>query len=242
IERQNYVSLKAYFEEKKRRLKLDAPLIFYDDEAMRIDLGYGPREFNMYFKDLDRLVKSKGIIRFDHSSMSLAGNKIVNMNDEYSDFLDNEKEQLIKMADEVGERVLPSKVKTTLDEGVTNEKIFLRKMMEQNRGVVIGEKHSERSAKEFLVNNMAYLKELGVTQIYMEHLLSERFQAMLDLPEMPQDLKAYLKYLDKEHDLEDEKGSFSQIVQVAKENGIRVIAIDSEAIYRIGAYSGEIGR
>jgi hypothetical protein len=89
---------------------------------------------------------------------------------------------------------------------------------------------------------MPYLKSQGVTTIYMEHLLSEHHQVLLDeymqSPDnapMPPRLELYLKFLNNQffrcggyHEF----NGFKRIVEEAKKNNIRIIAIDCDAAYQ----------
>lgn len=49
--RTRYTALKQYFEEKIRSIPLENPLVFFDDNALRIDIGYDPKKFAELFPD-----------------------------------------------------------------------------------------------------------------------------------------------------------------------------------------------
>ena len=107
-------------------------------------------------------------------------------------------------------------------------------------GLIIGESHTDKSPKQFLVDNMHLFKSLGVTILYMEHLLTDPHQGLLDEylqtptdAPMPIELKLYLNLLDQEHDLSG-SASFTAVVEAAKRHHIQIIAIDTEATYRLG--------
>ena len=233
-DRQNYMRLKNYFEIKIKELQLVSPLVFFDDEAMRIDVGYGPKQFGFFFSDLNGFITKNKIKNPTHTGMKLMGNHIINLHEDYVKYLQNEKERLLAMANSELKRSFPQKPVVEVKHESLHETLLLNDLFQKSQGLIMGEKHTQKSAKAFLVQNMPYLSKLGVTQLYMEHLLCERHQELLDHEVIPEELKVYLKKLDKEHELKGE-GTFTNIVLTAKKLGIRVIAVDSEATYRVGA-------
>jgi hypothetical protein len=224
INEENYRNLKDYFEKKIKSLRLKNPLIFYDDEAMRIDVGYGPREFPILFREIRAKNKKDVVFR-----------------DDYEDMLEMERQRLLGVAAAEFKKAFMPKAKITLDAQINNEKSFIEYMLKISRGFVVGEIHDHSSPKRFLIDHMKELADLGVTLIYMEHLFYERHQALLDEKEFPMELELYLKSLDEGHEVKDKDlknnknaGTFVNVVKAAKENGIRIIVIDSEATYAVG--------
>ncbi|MDX2165007.1 MAG: membrane-targeted effector domain-containing toxin, partial [Gammaproteobacteria bacterium] len=232
-EKKQYNLLKHYFEDKKNLLDLRNPLIFYDDNAMRVDIGYGPKEFPILFPELLRQGK------LNDESYAKTQKAIVFRGD-YSSELHHKRERLLEMAEQAKKNPLPQKPNIALDNQLTTEDAFIENLFTAHRGFVIGEIHEHSSPKRFLIEHMKKLAELGVTRIYMEHLL-DRHQSLLDEKTLPQELALYLTDLDKGHDVKDYHegndewaGTFLNVVKAAKKHGIQIIAIDSEATYAIG--------
>lgn len=105
-------------------------------------------------------------------------------------------------------------------------------------GLSIGEAHHSIWSKRFLIENLGWLKYQGVSTLYLEHLLSDLHQADLDLylssPEqrMPKGLLDYLQNLDRGHRTDPQKRyTFLKLVEAAKQNGVRVVALDCIASY-----------
>jgi hypothetical protein len=105
-------------------------------------------------------------------------------------------------------------------------------------GLVIGEGQTARSSKRWLRESMGKLKTLGFKTLYVEHLLTDMHQAQLDLflttQRLPDDLKRYLKQLDRGY-MPNYKGSdtYTEVVQAAARHGLRIRALDCIASYNI---------
>lgn len=239
-ETERYKIVKKYFEDKIKALGLKNPLIFFDDVALRIDIGYPPSEFDALFSDF-----FWGVFRNNICAFSIFQNaRAIFVEDsgtkEYQSELKAEKNRLLLEAEKSFQN-LPAKKKTDLPDSPT-ETAIIKQYLLHNRGFVIGEVHEHKSPKQFLIDNMPLLKSKGVTTIYMEHLLHERHQAMLDhymrspIDEpLPKELEIYLRHQDEKRDLNSgsNTATFIGIVEYAKKNGIRIVAIDSEASYQI---------
>jgi len=224
---ERYQTLRQYFVTKAEELGLPASgseksLIFFDDKAMRVDVGYGPKVSDAIFADFTEIAKKIGSYYFQES--------------DYLEKLKQEKEALISRADS---EVKEQEIKLIPES--KDEKSLISQAFQHNQGLVIGEVHEEKSPKQFLIDNMDSFKLQGVTTIYMEHLL-EYHQHLLDGylkpdhgSQMPKELELYLDHLDGERQLKDTGAGFKQVVEAAKEKGIqRIIAIDSEATYATG--------
>lgn len=109
----------------------------------------------------------------------------------------------------------------------------------------IGEAHRDIAPKRFLIENMKLLKERGYETLFMEHLfydsamqdsLDDYFQGS----EMTADLEDYLKRLNTgfdgpiEEHLSVSDYNFLTLVRSAKENGIKVVGIDTNESYLMG--------
>jgi len=232
-EKEQYEALKKYFEGKVDALHLRDPLIFYDDRAMRVDVGYGPKEAPVLFPELF------GGFR-ETRKRTMKDKKDIVFCEDYERGLNAEKKRLLSVAEEEFTKPLIPKEKVILDPRINGEAEFIESSFNQCRGLVIGEIHSHSSPKRFLIDHMKALAKLGVTRIYMEHLFCERHQRLLDDEELPKELELYLKSLDEGHDVEEKElenenaGTFLNVVRAAKTCGIRVVAIDSEATYAVG--------
>lgn len=232
-EKEHYNLLKHYFEDKKNLLGLRNPLIFYDDNAMRVDIGYGPKEFPILFPELLHQRKR------NYGPRAKTQKDIV-LRDGYENELHSERERLLEIAEHANRIPLPPKPNIVLDSQLNTEDALIANLFTAHRGLVVGEIHEHSSPKRFLIAHMKRLAELGVTRIYMEHLL-DRHQPLLDEEGLPQELALYLSHLDEGHEVKDhyrendeQAGTFLNVVKTAKKYGIQIIAIDSEATYAIG--------
>lgn len=251
---ERYNKIKKYFEEKIIGLGLTNPLIFFDDEALRIDIGYGPKEISALFPDFfdregvfDTTILG-GVNFWDDSPLQFFLNDYIE--EDYKNSLSVEKERLLKSASAEFTKPLAPKRKASPEETIGFEEAeLIKECFETHRGLIVGEVHEHKSPKQFLVDNMPLFASEGVTTIYMEHLLHERHQPLLDSyldsePDaaMPRELELYLNYLDEERHLSG-SATFTAVVQAAKKHGIKIIAIDSEAVYHIGVTNsvGDLG-
>lgn len=236
--KKRYNKVKKYFEDKVKELGLENPLLFFDDIALRIDIGYSPNEFDALFHDFYYGVFKEEI--YDFSLFAKAGEvfKDVCLTEAYRSALDIEKNRLLEKARKEFQNPLLTKKIHNFSDSPT-EKEIITKYLKNNHGFVIGEIHEHKSPKQFLIDNMPLLKSQGVTTLYMEHLLHEHHQALLDEymkssadAPIPKKLEIYLRYHDERRGLND-TATFTGIVKAAKQNGIRIVAIDSEASYQI---------
>ena len=240
-DQRRYNKLKDYFIEKTKELGLASPLILYDDTALRIDIGYGPKEFQALFPDF---TSADGVFkRTLHRDLGFLGKSPSDiftpgyLTKKYKTKLDAEYARIIHAADTEFTQPLPAKIKLNLSEEPTETEL-VEHCLQSNTGIVIGESHEDKSPKQFLIDNMAMLKSHGVTTLYMEHILHEN-QSMIDAymqssagVAMPRELELYLKNLDEERHLSG-NATFTNVVKTAKNNGIRVVAIDTESSYQI---------
>lgn len=249
-----YNRVKEYFNQKIIELGLTNPLIFFDDKALRIDIGYGPKEILALFPDF---FAHRGV--FDETilgDVSFFGKSPLQyflddyIEEDYKDFLSAEKQRILSSASTEFTKSLAPKRKVNPEETRGfKEAELIKKCFETSTGLIVGEVHEHKSPKQFLVDNMPLFKSQGVTTIYIEHLLQERHQSLLDAylhsaPDatMPRELELYLNYLDKERNLSGST-TFTAVVQAAKKHQIRIVAIDSEATYSIGVTDslGDLG-
>lgn len=235
---ERYNKIKEYFLQKTQELGLINPLVFFDDKALRIDIGYGRKQFEALFPDFleyrgifDTVILGK--VRFSGPSPSKYFNTEYS-NEDYKEYLENENQKLLIKPLE------PRAPKKKITIGVTTglkETELIQRVLHSHQGITIGEAHTMHSPKQFLVDNMTWFKMQGVTTLYMEHLLQDPHQILLDEylrsprgTPIPLILERYLNLLDTEHGLSG-TATFTQVVKSAKENGIRIIAIDTEATY-----------
>ena len=116
-------------------------------------------------------------------------------------------------------------------------------LTEQNfNGFIIGEIHSEKNSKKFLIDNMQQLKNEGVETLFLEFLpfdtLQHDIDAYLSGPPgvfMPRSLELLLD--EKDTGFEIGKNSpygFKALVRAAKNAGIRVVGIETNASEKAG--------
>ncbi|MFJ9991322.1 dermonecrotic toxin domain-containing protein [Pseudomonas putida] len=118
----------------------------------------------------------------------------------------------------------------------TNERQFIHELLSSHAGLILGEVHSQVSAKSFLINNLRTLHKEGVTTLYMEHLLGDFHQqdlaAALREQRIPPHLQQWLNALDSRYHFSGKtRYTYSQLVKLANEEGIRVVPIDNLASY-----------
>ena len=122
-------------------------------------------------------------------------------------------------------------------------KSVLKTIFKRSLGLIIGESHAGIGSKQFLIEQMPLLTKLKVKTLYMEHLLTDFHQADLDAfsksGELSPTLEAYVESLDKGHRTDPTgKHTFMAVLKAARENRVRVRAIDCMASYRIGRIEG----
>lgn len=116
-------------------------------------------------------------------------------------------------------------------------KNIVKKLLRLANGLIIGENHSSVGSKQFLIENMRALSKQKVKTLYLEHVTTDFHQADLDVfnrtGKMSETLESYLKTLDRGHDT-DPSGQFTflAVVKAARENHIRIQAIDCMASYK----------
>jgi hypothetical protein len=109
----------------------------------------------------------------------------------------------------------------------------------------VGEVHSSPSPKRFLIENMSNLRDRGYSTLFLEHLfhnsvMQDALDEYLKPPadkEMPKDLQRYLTSLDYGFSFPedcDKNFNFCKLVEAAKNNGIRIVGIDTEQSYDMG--------
>lgn len=131
--------------------------------------------------------------------------------------------------------------KLVIPEGEISEEQVIESMLAQFDGICLADtRHEMPEPKQFLIDRMSYLKERGVTTIFMEHLFYETQQKTLDDyilnqdqdAKMPPDLEAYLRYLDADFQRSTKyTPGFKALVEKAKKERIRIVAIDTGPSY-----------
>ncbi|WP_370694312.1 membrane-targeted effector domain-containing toxin [Pseudomonas sp. FP2338] len=122
---------------------------------------------------------------------------------------------------------------------------WLRALLKEVRGIVIGESHSGVGSKQLLIDHMELLAEENVRTLYCEHLLRDFHQSALDTfaetGEMSEKLKRYLQSLDIGQGT-DPLGqyNFMELVKAARAHNIRIQAIDCLASYRTQGFTAAV--
>lgn len=101
----------------------------------------------------------------------------------------------------------------------------------------VGENHKEVAARRLILQAMPAIRKAGAT-LCLEHFFYESQQSTLDQwilgtppgTPMPFELEAYARNLDREYGLGREETGFLDLLQSAKEHGVRVVALDTEAV------------
>ncbi|UZE10885.1 membrane-targeted effector domain-containing toxin [Pseudomonas sp. B21-053] len=113
---------------------------------------------------------------------------------------------------------------------------FITKVFSEAKGLVIGESPERIASNRFLIENMPQFAREGVEALYMPRLLSDFNQADLDFyfasraGAMPHDLESYLKIISAD---QETPFTYLEVVMRAKQNGIRIQAIDCAASYTL---------
>jgi len=128
----------------------------------------------------------------------------------------------------------------------SNARAVLSEMFGDHDGVVLGEAHQDNACRVFLIDHMASLRKLGVNTLYMEHLLADFHQAdlatALQQRTLPPNLKAYLNRMDIGfYNGHPSLGTYTELVQTACEQGIRVVPLDCLASYRVNGLANTVG-
>lgn len=108
----------------------------------------------------------------------------------------------------------------------------LLNLLSTHSGVLMGERHNEQYSKSILIKNMPLLKKMGLSVLFLEHLLSDTQTELLSLEKMPAILKQYLVSLDERFKTTSPY-TFLNLVLTAQANGIRIIPLDNSASYSI---------
>lgn len=119
-----------------------------------------------------------------------------------------------------------------------SHQVLLQKLYEQTPGVIIGEAHSNTSAKKFLIDNMPYLSRQNIKTLYLEHLQTDFHQALIDdffkTGKMPIQLDTFLNNQDKGHRVNRTTPyTYRNLVSEARKHGVKIKAIDCAASYHI---------
>ena len=122
------------------------------------------------------------------------------------------------------------------------ESDVLSEMLNQSNGICIADtSHGMREPKQFLIDHLIELKQLGVTTLFLEFMHYDTQQLAIDHhpdPEtLPNDFKYFFQHLDYEHSLCNEdkslKPGYVDLVQATRTAGIRLVGLDTNETYNI---------
>ncbi|MFI6446960.1 hypothetical protein [Kitasatospora sp. NPDC050543] len=111
-----------------------------------------------------------------------------------------------------------------------------RRILRDHPGIVLGEKHGEPQSFDFLKNNMAALRQEGVSTVYLEALRGDSFQSHVDThmrtpvgAEMPPLLDAMVSRYEAKHG-----EGLRATIEAAKAEGVGIRAVDGHPARREG--------
>ncbi|KIH84866.1 membrane-targeted effector domain-containing toxin [Pseudomonas batumici] len=116
---------------------------------------------------------------------------------------------------------------------------FLEKIYENSHGLVLGASAKSISARKLLIDNLPVLSRLKVQRLYVQHLMKDFDQQLLDdfhtKGVMPDELTYILRNEDNKESI-DPKGKYSlrQLLVSARQQGIRIQALDTAISYPEG--------
>lgn len=116
---------------------------------------------------------------------------------------------------------------------------FLEKIYENSQGLVLGAGAKSTMARQLLIDNLPVLSKLQVQRIYVQHLMKDFDQQLLDdfhtTGVIPDELKNLLRNEDSKDSI-DPKGKYSlrQLLVGARQHGIRIQALDTAISYPDG--------
>ena len=131
----------------------------------------------------------------------------------------------------------PRAVRPSLAQSVTPDDLF-KKLFEQSQGVILGEAHSQQSAKKILITQMSALKKSEVGVLFLEHLQTDTHQSMLDdfftTQKIPPALDDFLTSQDVGHQIDpSSEFTYSKLVREAVKQRIPIKALDCTASYHV---------
>lgn len=102
---------------------------------------------------------------------------------------------------------------------------IIDEFLNKNQGFCIGEEHSHKAPKDFLIDNMQLLNEKGVKVLFMEQFY-DQLQSDLDDFALTGDVSQNLK-----NNINNARHSYGykEVVMAARAAGIRVVGIDSKS-------------
>ncbi|MFP3515338.1 membrane-targeted effector domain-containing toxin [Pseudomonas sp. SIMBA_077] len=110
---------------------------------------------------------------------------------------------------------------------------MLSHLLNQRKGLVFGEAHESGLTRRFLIDNMQALQRQGVQRMYMEFFNTDLHQDALDIfngsltTPMPAILRERLRWLEAYFRLSPNTSTYTQLIETAHAQGIRVMALDA---------------
>lgn len=244
--RANLIHVKQVYDQVKRTFeKKDEVALTFDEQTLAITFPYNEHE-------MLTILESESLRHIICGSCTLTRSDLTfYVNDTAAYWLDHKSRvAFLKKATQLDEMAKAfflhrKAVEIHVDPSVSLATMIPTLFM-KHQGFCIGERHREKAAKKFLIDNMPLLKQQGVATLFMEHLFYDSTQSWLDRyfqqPEgtkMPIYLKNYLQLLSDgqtngDTKANDPKYSYVKVVQAAKEAKIRIVAIDTTVSYLAG--------
>jgi len=116
---------------------------------------------------------------------------------------------------------------------------ILEKIYENSHGLVLGAGAGSISARKWLIDNMPVLSRLQVQRLYVQNLMKDFDQQLLDAFHtrgvMPDELTNILRHEDRKESIDPQgKYSLQQLLVSARQQGIRIQALDTAISYPEG--------
>jgi hypothetical protein len=100
-------------------------------------------------------------------------------------------------------------------------------ILNKYQGIFIGETHTDRNAKQIIIDNMKLFRKLGVNFIFMEQFASNDAQPLLDRYFEKGDNEMEIRNYLKDSWRLDANDAYFPIIKEARKANIRIVAIDT---------------
>jgi len=245
---QEYHTIRSGLIEDFERVGLENPKVRFNDTEKIIELGYIHQEL-MAFLNPTRYALPLGDPRFSPSDKILENNKkpyrIERAAGDLAEEFIQEKDKAIAFF----ESFTPPAAQKPLVDASSDESLIDSLLVKaMHKCLVVGEGHYERSANQFLISNMAAIKEAGVNTLFIESIFTNQQRALdewraspPDTP-MPREIEVFVDYQDHQHSLDSKKygglglGKYTRknLLMEAKRQEMRIVGFETEVSLEAG--------